>query len=166
VTSHPDEPQPTHAPEMAGTQVGDMATEWRDPDLVVLTEDDEVDQEAVEEEQAGQLAGTARPAAADEPVEGGAGANGAISEQWHDIQAMFVDDPQGSVQRAAQAADEAVSALVESLRRRQAALVPAGVPSDRGETEQLRAALRSYRIFCQRVAVLDEQLPRADAMAS
>ncbi len=82
-----------------------------------------------------------------------------LSEQWHDIQAMFVDDPQGSVQRAAAAADDAVSALVESLRQRQAVLGPA----DPADTEQLRSTLRSYRIFCQRVAVLDEQLPRVGA---
>jgi hypothetical protein len=83
-----------------------------------------------------------------------------LSEQWHDIQAMFVDDPQGSVQRAAAAADDAVSALVESLRQRQAVLGPA----DPADTEQLRSTLRSYRIFCQRVAALDEQLPRVIAM--
>ena len=83
-----------------------------------------------------------------------------LSEQWHDIQAMFVDDPQGSVQRAAAAADDAVSALVESLRQRQAVLGPA----DPADTEQLRSTLRSYRIFCQRVADLDEQLPRVGAM--
>jgi hypothetical protein len=83
-----------------------------------------------------------------------------LSEQWHDIQAMFVDDPQGSVQRAAAAADDAVSALVESLRQRQAVLGPA----DPADTEQLRSTLRSYRIFCQRVAVLDEQLPRVGAI--
>ncbi len=75
---------------------------------------------------------------------------------------MFVDDPQGSVQRAAEAADAAVGALVESLRQSQAALVPA---SDPGDTEQLRAALRSYRVFCQQVAGLGGQLRRADATA-
>ena len=91
--------------------------------------------------------------------------NGGLSEQWHDIQAMFVDDPQGSVQRAAQAADAAVSTLVESLRQSQAALVPTGMASEPADTEQLRSALRHYRVFCQRIADLDEQLPRADAMA-
>ncbi len=92
--------------------------------------------------------------------------NGGVSDQWHDIQAMFVDDPQGSVQRAAAAADAAVSALVDSLRERQAALVPAGGPSDPSGTEQLRETLRGYRIFCQRLAELDGQLPRTDSMAS
>ena len=53
-------------------------------------------------------------------------ASGGLSEQWHDIQAIFVDDPHGSVELAAAAAEAAVSALVESLPQRQAALVPAG----------------------------------------
>jgi hypothetical protein len=73
-----------------------------------------------------------------------------LGEQWHDIQAMFVDDPRGSVQRAAAAADAAVSALAELLRERQAALSPAGGAC--ADTEQLRETLRSYRIFCQSLA--------------
>ena len=89
------------------------------------------------------------------------GADRGLSQQWHDIQAMFVDDPQGSVQRAAQAADAAVSTLADSLREQQAALIPADRDGNPGDTEQLRAALRSYRIFCQRIEELDAQLPRA-----
>jgi hypothetical protein len=92
-------------------------------------------------------------------------ASSGLSEQWHDIQAMFVDDPQGSVERAAQEAEAAVSALVESLRQRQAALVPAGTSTTPSDTEQLRAALRGYRLFCERLAGLEEQLPRSEAMA-
>jgi hypothetical protein len=92
-------------------------------------------------------------------------ASSGLSEQWHDIQAMFVDDPQGSVERAAQEAEAAVSALVESLRQRQAALVPAGTSTTPSDTEQLRAALRGYRLFCERLAGLEEQLPRSEAIA-
>lgn len=84
-----------------------------------------------------------------------------MSQQWHDIQAMFVDDPQASVERAAEAADTAVNALVESLRERRAAIVP----SAPGDTEQLRAALRSYRVFCQAVDGFSGQLPPADVVA-
>jgi len=101
----------------------------------------------------------------------GPAAGGRLSAQWHDIQAMFVDDPQASVERAAQAAEAAVSALVESLRQLQASVVPARMSSDAddadpGSTEQLREALREYRLFCQRVADLQEQLPRAGVMAT
>ena len=85
------------------------------------------------------------------------------SQQWHDIQAMFVDDPRESVVRAAAVADAAVTALTESLHQRQAALTPAdGEPAD---TEQLREALRGYRILCQNLADIDRQL-RQRAAAS
>ncbi len=51
---------------------------------------------------------------------------------------------------------------METLHQRQAALVPAGsAEGDRSDTEQLREALRSYRIFCQRIADLGQQLPEA-----
>jgi hypothetical protein len=95
----------------------------------------------------------------------GLAASSGLSEQWHDIQAMFVDDPQGSVERAAQEAEAAVSALVESLRQRQAALVPSGTSTAPSDTEQLRAALRGYRLFCERLVGLEEQLPRSEAVA-
>lgn len=95
----------------------------------------------------------------------GLAASSGLSEQWHDIQAMFVDDPQGSVKRAAQEAEATVSALVESLRQRQAALVPSGTSTAPSDTEQLRAALRGYRLFCERLVGLEEQLPRSEAMA-
>jgi hypothetical protein len=82
-----------------------------------------------------------------------------LSQQWHDIQAMFVDDPRGSVDLAAAAADAAVSALVQTLQQRQSALAPAGSTSaDPGGTEQLREALRSYRIFCQSLTEIDQRL--------
>jgi hypothetical protein len=82
-----------------------------------------------------------------------------LGGQWHDIQAMFVDDPPGSVQRAAAAADAAVSALAELLRERQAALSPAGGNS--ADTEQLRETLRNYRILCQNLADLGSQLQQS-----
>jgi hypothetical protein len=90
---------------------------------------------------------------------------GGLSDQWHDIQAMVVDDRQGSVERAAQETEAAVSVLVELLRQRQAALVPSGTSNDASDTEQLRAALRGYRLFCERLVGLEERLLRSWAMA-
>jgi len=75
-----------------------------------------------------------------------------LGPQWHDIQAMFVDDPRGSVALAAAAADAAVSALAEKLQQR-AALTQADA-----DTEQLREALRSYRVFCQSLADFGRQV--------
>jgi hypothetical protein len=74
----------------------------------------------------------------------------ALSEQqWPAIQAMFVDDPKGSVQRAAGAADEVVKAFVASLEREQAALRAAW--ENGATTEDLRTALQQYRAFCGRL---------------
>ena len=92
--------------------------------------------------------------------------NGDVGPEWHDIQAMFVDDPRGSVELAAAAAGAAVDALIATLHERQSALAPApGGADDSGETEHLREALRSYRIFCQNVANLGQQLTEPSTMA-
>ncbi len=93
---------------------------------------------------------------------------GALGQQWHDIQAMFVDDPRGSVQLAAEAADAAVSSLVESLHERQARLGPAAGAAndtDRFDTEQLRETLREYRVFCEAVRDLGRRVPQASNLA-
>jgi hypothetical protein len=89
-----------------------------------------------------------------------------LGQQWHDIQAMFVDDPPGSVELAAAAAEAAVSALMQTLHRRQSALAPAGSSStDPGGTEQLREALRGYRIFCQSLSEIGKRLTQPTTIA-
>ena len=106
------------------------------------------------------------PAATSSPVTSAAAAgkepgNRALGQQWHDIQAMFADDPRGSVQLAAQAADAAVSSLAASVRERQAGLRPTAGSAGTTEpsaTEQLREALRTYRFFCEAVRDLAERL--------
>jgi hypothetical protein len=76
----------------------------------------------------------------------------ALSEQqWPVIQAMFVDDPQGSVQRAAAAAEEVAKAFVASLQREQAALRASWETGGDTTTEDLRTALQQYRAFCGRL---------------
>ena len=89
------------------------------------------------------------------PASGSPGAGlpaAALSEQqWPAIQAMFVDDPRGSVQRAAGAADEVLKALVASLEREQAALRTSWENGADSTTEDLRTALQQYRAFCGRL---------------
>src|SRR5882724_12155461 len=70
-------------------------------------------------------------------------------QQWPAIQAMFVDDPKGSVQRGAAAADEVVKAFAASIEREQAALHAAW--QNDATTEDLRTALQQYRAFCGRL---------------
>jgi hypothetical protein len=80
-----------------------------------------------------------------------------MSQQWHDIQAGFVDDPRGAVKLAAKAADDALAGLVTALRERQAALGSAETTED---TEVLRSALREYREFCQGIEEIGRELPQ------
>ena len=68
------------------------------------------------------------------------------SDRWPEIQAMFVDDPRASVERAVGLMDESVEALIASVRQRQQALLSAWQGTDAG-TEELRNALQGYRTF-------------------
>lgn len=84
-----------------------------------------------------------------------------LTQQWHDIQARFVDDPPGAVQLAARAAEQALGVLVASLRERQSELahVTADSSADQ-DTERLRGALRNYRVLCQNAAEIGRQITR------
>ena len=99
----------------------------------------------------GAPAATSPPATSGVPAAGGPGIPAAAlsEQQWPAIQAMFVDDPKGSVQRAAAAADEVVKAFVASIEREQAALNTAW--ENDPSTEDLRTALQQYRAFCGRL---------------
>ncbi len=116
------------------------------------------------------LAPVITPTAVDEGPANRTGtpANGGVSQEWHDIQAMFVDDPRASVQLAVEAAEAAVSSLVESLRERQAGLRPSAssaAATSPPDTEQLREALRQYRMFCEAVSDLGRRLPQVSGLA-
>ena len=97
---------------------------------------------------AGTLAASAGEPAAG-PNGDGVPATALAGQQWPAIQAMFVDDPKGSVERAAAAADEVVKAFVASLQREQTALRAAWEKDT--STEDLRTALQQYRAFCGRL---------------
>jgi hypothetical protein len=95
-------------------------------------------------------ASTAGPAAAGEPAAAGGIPAAALAEQqWPQIMALFVDDPHGSVERAAAAASEVAAALTASLDREQQRLRASW--RDNASTEDLRTALQQYRAFCGRL---------------
>jgi len=95
-------------------------------------------------------ADTAGPAAAGEPAAAGGIPAAALAEQqWPQIMALFVDDPHGSVERAAAAASEVAAALTASLDREQQRLRASW--RDNASTEDLRTALQQYRAFCGRL---------------
>jgi hypothetical protein len=83
-----------------------------------------------------------------------------LSQQWHDIQAGFVDDPRGAVQMAAQAADAALTGLVNTLRDRQTTLGSAGTDGATDDTEILRSTLRELRQFCEDIERVGRELPQ------
>jgi hypothetical protein len=141
-----------------------------DEDVIVLDPEEDVE-EVIETVPADDLAvPTGAVAAGDqaddgrtaavEPAELAAGHEQlGATEQWHDIQALFVDDPRASVQMALQAVDDAMTTFAEGLRERQAALAPDARPDD---TERLRATLRSSRAFWENLVRLGDQLRSPD----
>jgi hypothetical protein len=77
------------------------------------------------------------------------------STRWHEIQAMFVDDPRSAVEQAAGLAGSSAEALVIAVQERQRALMSAWQADDTS-TEDLRIALQHYRMFWNRL----EDFPR------
>jgi hypothetical protein len=65
---------------------------------------------------------------------------------WNEVQAMFVDDPRASIERAAGLVDDQVKSLIEAVTERQRSMQSAWQAHDAG-TEELRVALQHYRAF-------------------
>jgi hypothetical protein len=95
---------------------------------------------------------TARTAATPASASAATTGNPDLSARWPEIQAMFVDDPRASVERAAGLVDDSVEALVVSVKEQQHALL-ATWQGDNAGTEELRTALQGYRAFWNRVDV-------------
>ena len=95
---------------------------------------------------------TARTAAAPASASAATPGNPDLSARWPEIQAMFVDDPRASVERAAGLVDDSVEALVVSIKEQQHALLSTW-QGDNAGTEELRTALQGYRAFWNRVDV-------------
>lgn len=75
-----------------------------------------------------------------------AGNTASADGPWNEIQAMFVDDPHASIERAAGLVDERVDELIQSIRARQLSMQAAWQAKYAG-TEELRVALQHYRTF-------------------
>jgi len=99
------------------------------------------------------------PAAEPEPASASTADHDGIDldVRWHEILAMFVDDPRSSVEHAAAFAGDRAEAFVLSIKEQQDSLL-SGWKSQDSETEELRVALQQYRIFCNRL----EELSRSD----
>ena len=93
----------------------------------------------------------AEPLPAESTELSAASATASLSARWHEIQAMFVDDPGASAEMAAGLVDDSVQALVASVRKQQDSLLAAWHGENAG-TEELRAAVQHYRAFGGRLA--------------
>jgi hypothetical protein len=147
---------PSEAP--AGTDsappvgTGAPATEVPEPTVAVAREP--VVNEAREPAAAEAERQAVAPAPAVTEARSGAHDSGITGQRWSEIMAAFVDDPRGSVKMAADAVDEAVDEFVNSVRARQQALSSSWEATGT-ETEQLRTALRDYRMLWHQVRQLD-----------
>jgi hypothetical protein len=74
-----------------------------------------------------------------------------VSMRWHEILAMFVDDPRSSVELAAGLVDDSIQTLIASVKEQQDSLLAAWHDGDAG-TEELRTAVQHYRAFGNRLA--------------
>jgi hypothetical protein len=74
----------------------------------------------------------------------------AVTHDWREIMAMFVDDPRAATERAAHVVDGSVEDLVRSLRGEQESLRSAWQGGS-ADTERLRTALKDYRSLWQRL---------------
>ncbi|SDZ08759.1 hypothetical protein SAMN05444365_105253 [Micromonospora pattaloongensis] len=77
----------------------------------------------------------------------------AYHDQWHDVKALFVDEPEAAVAQAQFLVTDAVHALAETLLAAQTDLDPRR-QSLSPDTETLRVAMRRYREFLDRVLAL------------
>jgi hypothetical protein len=76
--------------------------------------------------------------------------------RWREIQAMFVDDPRGSVERAADLARDALRDLNNMLRERERDLRSAWQDTN-ADTEELRTSLQGYRALVNRISEIAQQ---------
>jgi len=74
-----------------------------------------------------------------------------VQQRWRDIQASFVDDPQDAIARAGKLTDEVLSTLSTGLENRRRTLER---DVTEGDTEQLRLAIRQYRLMLDHVLAL------------
>ena len=71
--------------------------------------------------------------------------------RWDQIQAGFVDEPRGAVERADGLVADAIAKLAEGFARTRAQLEEQWKRGDQVSTEDLRQGLRHYRSFFTRL---------------
>jgi hypothetical protein len=125
------------------------------PDLRIAAAEPGTAAEADAEESPAAAASAEAPGPASPSAADGDGVD--LDVRWHEILAMFVDDPRSSVEQAAALAGNRSEAFVLSIKERQDSLLSGWQHQD-AETEELRLALQQYRVFCNRL----EELSHSD----
>ena len=74
-----------------------------------------------------------------------------LEQRWNEIQAQFVDEPQGSVQEANALVSDLMDRLVSSFSEQRARLEAQWERGDDVTTEDLRMVLMRYRSFFGRL---------------
>lgn len=74
-----------------------------------------------------------------------------LRARWDEIQAGFVDEPRGAVERADGLVAEAISKLAEGFARTRSELDRQWKQGDEVSTEDLRLSLQHYRSFFARL---------------
>ena len=138
----PAEPLPAETPEFQA----DMVEHVPAPAEPLPAETPEFPADLVDDTPA-----PAEPLPAETPEFPAASATASLTARWHEIQAMFVDDPHSSAEMAAGLVDESVQALFASVREQQDSLLAAW-HGENADTEELRTAVQHYRAFGGRLA--------------
>lgn len=76
---------------------------------------------------------------------------GRLREQWHQVQATFVDDPRGAVSQADTLVAEVMQTLAAGFAEHKRGLEESWQRGEQAGTEDLRVALQSYRAFFDRL---------------
>ncbi len=76
---------------------------------------------------------------------------GELRMRWDQIQAGFVDEPRGAVERADGLVADAIAKLADGFARTRAELEEQWKRGDQVSTEDLRQALKRYRSFFTRL---------------
>jgi predicted HTH domain antitoxin len=79
-----------------------------------------------------------------------------LDYRWREIQVMFVDDPRGSVERAAELARDTLRDLNTMLREREQNLRSTWQDTN-ADTEELRTSLQGYRALVAWISELAQQ---------
>lgn len=74
-----------------------------------------------------------------------------LRDQWNDVQAAFVDDPQNAVQRAHGLVTDLMDELVQTFTQERSTLEGQWKGGGAADTEALRVALQRYRSFFNRL---------------